>query len=78
TILIIAFNPRIWSVKDNKSFERDLAVYDKDTPDRWYNVARAVGGKTPEQGSNPCLYLRSLQQKQEYKELAVWHGNSKM
>lgn len=38
-----------WSAKDNKAFERALAVYDKDTPDRWYNVARAVGGKTPEE-----------------------------
>ncbi|KAJ1403186.1 protein RADIALIS-like 2 [Sesbania bispinosa] len=65
-------------VKDNKSFERALAVYVKDTPDHWYNVARAVGGENSrgKQGSNPCLYLRSLQQKQEYKELAVWHGNS--
>nr|QSD99579.1 MYB family transcription factor [Melilotus albus] len=38
-----------WSVKENKAFERALAVYDKDTPDRWYNVAHAVGGKTPEE-----------------------------
>ncbi|XP_054821239.1 protein RADIALIS-like 3 [Prosopis cineraria] len=38
-----------WSAKENKAFERALAVYDKDTPDRWYNVARAVGGKTPEE-----------------------------
>lgn len=38
-----------WSAKENKTFERALAVYDKDTPDRWYNVARAVGGKTPEE-----------------------------
>ncbi|KAL5154737.1 Transcription factor RADIALIS [Glycine soja] len=38
-----------WSVKDNKAFEKALAVYDKDTPDRWYNVAHAVGGKTPEE-----------------------------
>lgn len=39
-----------WNAKDNKAFERALAVYDKDTPDRWYNVAQAVGGgKTPEE-----------------------------
>jgi hypothetical protein len=38
-----------WSVKDNKAFERALAVFDKDTPDRWSNVAQAIGGgKTPE------------------------------
>ncbi|XP_054800104.1 protein RADIALIS-like 1 [Prosopis cineraria] len=38
-----------WSAKENKAFEMALAVYDKDTPDRWYNVAKAVGGKTPEE-----------------------------
>ena len=32
-----------WSAKENKLFERALAVYDKDTPDRWYKVARAIG-----------------------------------
>ncbi|KAE8672847.1 Protein RADIALIS-like 2 [Hibiscus syriacus] len=38
-----------WTAKQNKDFERALAVYDKDTPDRWYNVAKAVGGKTVEE-----------------------------
>ncbi|KAL0376153.1 UNVERIFIED_CONTAM: Transcription factor RADIALIS [Sesamum calycinum] len=32
-----------WTAKENKDFEKALAVYDKDTPDRWANVARAVG-----------------------------------
>ncbi|KAF4350133.1 hypothetical protein CsatB_008741 [Cannabis sativa] len=38
-----------WTSKQNKQFEKALAVYDKDTPDRWQNVAKAVGGKTPDE-----------------------------
>lgn len=38
-----------WTAKQNKVFENALAVYDKDTPDRWHNLARAVGGKTAEE-----------------------------
>lgn len=33
-----------WTDALNKLFEDALAIYDKDTPDRWQNVARAVGG----------------------------------
>ncbi|PIN12179.1 hypothetical protein CDL12_15201 [Handroanthus impetiginosus] len=40
---------RSWTAKENKAFEKALAVFDKDTPDRWDNVARAVGGRTPEE-----------------------------
>ncbi|GMH17502.1 hypothetical protein Nepgr_019343 [Nepenthes gracilis] len=35
-----------WTAKQNKKFENALAVYDKETPDRWQNLAKAVGGKT--------------------------------
>ncbi|KAK8580005.1 hypothetical protein V6N13_143145 [Hibiscus sabdariffa] len=38
-----------WTPKQNKLFEKALAVYDKDTPDRWEKVAVAVGDKTPEE-----------------------------
>ncbi|KMZ57129.1 Protein RADIALIS-like 6 [Zostera marina] len=39
----------VWSMKQNKVFERALAVYDKDAPDRWKNIAREVGGKSEEE-----------------------------
>ncbi|KAL6963862.1 Protein RADIALIS-like 1 [Sarracenia purpurea var. burkii] len=38
-----------WTAKQNKAFEKALAVYDKDTPDRWNNIAKVVGGKTAEE-----------------------------
>ncbi|KAI3460325.1 hypothetical protein Pfo_016988, partial [Paulownia fortunei] len=38
-----------WTAKQNKLFEDALATYDKDTPERWQNLARAVGGKTVEE-----------------------------
>ncbi|XP_042500919.1 protein RADIALIS-like 3 [Macadamia integrifolia] len=38
-----------WTRKQNKLFEEALAKFDKDTPDRWQNVARAVGGKSAEE-----------------------------
>ncbi|XWS62783.1 hypothetical protein CRYUN_Cryun06bG0040300 [Craigia yunnanensis] len=35
------------AVKNQKTFL--VAQYDKDTPDHWHNVAKAVGGKTAEE-----------------------------
>jgi len=32
-----------WTPRQNKLFEEALATYDRDTPDKWQNVARAVG-----------------------------------
>lgn len=38
-----------WTAKDNKMFEKALALYDTDTPDRWHKIARAIGGKTADE-----------------------------
>ncbi|XP_073051528.1 protein RADIALIS-like 4 [Primulina eburnea] len=38
-----------WTPRQNKQFEDALAQYDKDTPDRWHNIARAVNGKSAEE-----------------------------
>ncbi|XP_021714532.1 protein RADIALIS-like 3 [Chenopodium quinoa] len=37
-----------WTTKQNKLFEKALALYDKDTQDRWQKVANVVG-KSPEE-----------------------------
>ncbi|KAK1440590.1 hypothetical protein QVD17_06419 [Tagetes erecta] len=39
----------VWTPQENKLFERALAVYDRDTPDRWHKIARVVGSKTAEE-----------------------------
>ncbi|XVF76781.1 hypothetical protein PTKIN_Ptkin13bG0294500 [Pterospermum kingtungense] len=35
-----------WTPEENKCFENALALYDKDTPDRWLKVAAMIPGKT--------------------------------
>ncbi|KAK7276357.1 hypothetical protein RIF29_17496 [Crotalaria pallida] len=35
-----------WTREENKQFESALAIYDKDTPDRWRKVAAMIPGKT--------------------------------
>ncbi|KAK4259988.1 hypothetical protein QN277_003166 [Acacia crassicarpa] len=37
-----------WTPRQNKLFERALALYDRETPDRWQNVAREVGKSVEE------------------------------
>lgn len=38
-----------WTEKQNKSFENALAVYNKETPDRWHKIANVVGGTTEDE-----------------------------
>ncbi|XP_051150999.1 protein RADIALIS-like 4 [Andrographis paniculata] len=38
-----------WTAKQNKQFEEALAMFDKDTPDRWHNIAREVSGKSADE-----------------------------
>ncbi|CAN4118197.1 unnamed protein product [Withania somnifera] len=35
-----------WTAEENKRFEDALALFDEETPDRWYNVAAMIPGKT--------------------------------
>ncbi|XP_071686440.1 transcription factor DIVARICATA-like [Rutidosis leptorrhynchoides] len=35
-----------WTPEENKRFEDALALFDKDTPDRWHNVAQMIPGKS--------------------------------
>ncbi|XP_022135728.1 protein RADIALIS-like 1 [Momordica charantia] len=44
-----AYESGTWTAKQNKAFEKALAVYDQDTPNRWVNVAKAIGDKTEEE-----------------------------
>ncbi|ESQ48913.1 hypothetical protein EUTSA_v10021322mg [Eutrema salsugineum] len=36
----------IWTKEENKMFERALAIYAEDSPDRWFKVASMIPGKT--------------------------------
>ena len=38
-----------WTAVQNKRFETALAIFNKDTPDYWENVTRAIGDKTVEE-----------------------------
>ncbi|XP_075512666.1 protein RADIALIS-like 5 isoform X2 [Primulina tabacum] len=44
----MASNSSSWTTSQNKQFEKALAAYEKDTPDRWQNIARVVGKSVDE------------------------------
>ncbi|KAK7376804.1 hypothetical protein VNO80_02221 [Phaseolus coccineus] len=74
----------VWTTKQNKKFENALAIYDKDTPDRWQNLARAVGGKTVEEVKRHYeMLVDDLKQIEEgrvplpnYRKVAATEGGS--
>ncbi|KAK4786900.1 hypothetical protein SAY86_010733 [Trapa natans] len=50
-----------WTAEQNKQFEDALAIYDKDTPDRWEKVARAVGKTVDEVKKHYQILLEDVQ-----------------
>ncbi|KAK4485297.1 hypothetical protein RD792_007932 [Penstemon davidsonii] len=36
----------IWTKEENKAFESALAIFDEKTPNRWYEVASMIPGKS--------------------------------
>lgn len=47
-----------WTVEENKMFENGLAVYDKDSPDRWEKIVKLIPGKSLEQVKIHYSYLQ--------------------
>ncbi|KAI4388434.1 hypothetical protein MLD38_000759 [Melastoma candidum] len=67
-----------WTAKQNKLFENALAVYDKDTPDRWQNLARAVGGsKSPDEVKRHYEMLVEDVKQIESGKIPVWNSKKK-
>ncbi|KAE8809654.1 MYB-related protein [Hordeum vulgare] len=63
-----------WTFKQNKVFEDALAKYDKDTPDRWQNVARAVGdGKSVEDVMKHFAKLQNDVEEPALKEMVRYY-----
>ncbi|XP_043713837.1 protein RADIALIS-like 1 [Telopea speciosissima] len=61
-----------WTPRQNKLFEEALAKYDRDTPDRWLNIAREVGGgKTAEEVRRHYEFLEQDVQSIENGQVAI-------
>ncbi|KAM7463987.1 hypothetical protein LguiA_032108 [Lonicera macranthoides] len=58
-------NQTKWTPEENKQFETALALFDKDTPDRWYSVAAMIPGKTV---SDVIKQYRELEEDVSYIE----------
>ncbi|KAI4356010.1 hypothetical protein L6164_000064 [Bauhinia variegata] len=67
-----------WTAEENKRFENALALYDKDTPDRWERVAAMLPGKTV---GDVMKQYRELEEDVSVIEAGLipfpgYHGNS--
>ncbi|KAK7309294.1 hypothetical protein RJT34_05891 [Clitoria ternatea] len=80
-----------WKAQKNKMFENALAVYDKESPDRWYNIAMFVGGTTEVEVKRQYevlledinniesgkVPLPAYRTKAEYSKLSISNANKK-
>ncbi|KAL8230839.1 hypothetical protein R6Q59_034305 [Mikania micrantha] len=51
-----------WNHWQTKLFENALAIYDKDTPDRWQNIAKATGMTVDEVMRRYQLLIQDVEQ----------------
>lgn len=64
-----------WTPRQNKLFERALALYDRETPDRWQNVAREVG-KSVEEVKRHYEILKEDVKRIEHGQVPYPHYNN--
>lgn len=69
------FNETNWTQEENKLFEDALALFDKETPDRWHNVARLIPGKSV---SDVINQYRKLEQDISHIEAGVFNDHDSL
>ncbi|XP_047311936.1 transcription factor DIVARICATA-like [Impatiens glandulifera] len=66
-----------WTPEENKKFENALAVYDRETPDRWQRVAAMIPGKTSGDVMRKYKELEDDVSSIEAGMIPMIHGSSK-
>ncbi|GAB2282742.1 hypothetical protein Dimus_017281 [Dionaea muscipula] len=66
-----------WTTSQNKMFEQALALYDKDTPDRWQKVARVVGKSVEEVKRHYEILVEDIKHIESGQQISVKDGHQR-